>query len=460
MVSERELAATALGCCPRRRSKKLGCNPSDRSAVQRKAARMKRTSSGVRPTPSRNWRLLIAVITLTVVGMPSAAVAAVPPDAAALSTRPCGWPVDVSATTLNVAAPDSNTNYFVQPFYLRSGEQITVRGIYPFARYFSFITYDASGEPVNGVSLHDTDISPDSGSVNPFTTGNAPADPSQRRYTVHVVASGSASAGPNTLSAEPGLGFLIYRLYLPDPPITGRVPFPVITIGNRTLPTCTPTQQTLFTKAFRPVAGVLVSRSAPDPSTVATGPSLFRKASDLAGLFPNPDNQYVFEASTYRPGYVVVIRGKAMSHSVTDQPVTTAANVRYWSMCSNLLQNPYPVVDCKADQDTTVDASGYYTYVISMKRDKPSNATAANGMTWLQWAPPRYAANPPTNVTYLRTMLPNPNFHHAVQSVTTSYNQPSLDARAAAESMQDYYPVGTYCLTTTVERQGPNSCFR
>ncbi len=429
------------------------------SAVRRKAVLMRRTSSGHRYSPARHWRLLlVAVITLTFVGIPSAAFAAAARPAASLPTPPCGWLVDVSATTLNVAAPDSNTNYFVQPFYLRSGEQITVHGIYPFARYFSFITYDASGQPVNGVSLRDTEISPDSGSVNPFTTDNAPADPSQRHYTVHVVAGGSAA--PNTLAAEPGLGFLIYRLYLPDPPITGRVPFPVITEGSRTLRTCTSRQQAIYTKAFRPLASILVSRSAPDPSEVATGPSLFRKASDLAGLFPNPDNQYVFEASTYRPGYVVVIRGKAMSHSVTDQPVTTTANVRYWSMCSNLLQNPYPVVECKADEDTAVDASGYYTYAISMKRDKPSNATAANGVTWLEWAPPRYAANPPTNVTYLRTMLPSPNFSHAVQGITKSYNQPRLDARAAAQSMQAYYPVGVYCLKATFERQGPNSCFR
>ncbi len=95
-----------------------------------------------------------------------------------------------------------------------------------------------------------------------------------------------------------------------------------------------------------------------------------------------------------------------------------------------------------------------------MKRDKPSHATAANGVTWLEWAPPRYAANPPTNVAYLRTMLPSRDFHHAVQGVTTSYNQPRPDALAAARSMQDYYPVGTYCLKTTFERRGPSGCCR
>ncbi len=47
----------------------------------------------------------------------------------------------MSKQTLNVAAPDSNTNYFVQPYYLQPGGEIDVHGAYPFNRYFSFITY-------------------------------------------------------------------------------------------------------------------------------------------------------------------------------------------------------------------------------------------------------------------------------------------------------------------------------
>ncbi|HEU4329544.1 MAG TPA: hypothetical protein VFR40_00410 [Lapillicoccus sp.] len=74
------------------------------------------------------------------------------------------------------------------------------------------------------------------------------------------------------------------------------------------------------------------------------GASLFRRAGDLGGLFPNPDNQYVFQASKWSPGTIIVIRGKAMTFPDTrnGQSVTAPSDVRYWSMCSNEFKEPFP----------------------------------------------------------------------------------------------------------------------
>src|SRR5918998_378597 len=128
----------------------------------------------------------------------------------------CAWLVDVSAQTLNIAAPDTHTHYWVQPYRWGPQSSIVINGTYPFARYFSFVTYTANGVPT-GPSLHDSQILPDAGSVNPFTTPTAPTDPAQRRYTVRVVP--PPATATNTLPGLPadqttGLGFLVYRLYL------------------------------------------------------------------------------------------------------------------------------------------------------------------------------------------------------------------------------------------------------
>jgi hypothetical protein len=144
----------------------------------------------------------------------------------------CGWFADVSAQTLNVAAPDTHSNYWVQPYFLAPGQQLVIHGTYPASRYFSYTAYGADGLPINGTDLHDTQIAPDAGSVNPFTTPNPPADPAQLQYSVRVVSSQPPFTTDNTLAGLPSgpssrLGFLVYRLYLStkpgDPP---RFPIP------------------------------------------------------------------------------------------------------------------------------------------------------------------------------------------------------------------------------------------
>ena len=120
------------------------------------------------------------------------------------------------------------------------------------------------------------------------------------------------------------------------------------------------------------------------------------------------------------------------------------------------------MVQCASDAQTVVNAQGYYLYAISMPQDKPANATAANGVTWLPWATPRQSiGGVPPNTAYLRTMLPAPGFDQAVQAVPTPSPDESAQQAAAdaATAMGEYYPVGAVCTVRQFEIRGPMSCF-
>jgi hypothetical protein len=144
--------------------------------------------------------------------------------------------------------------------------------------------------------------------------------------------------------------------------------------------------------------------------------------------------------------------------------VTTPTQLRYWSWCSNELADPYPAVQCAADDETVLDAQGYYTVVISMPQDRPRNATKANGVTWLAWenaSTARSSAQVVPNIAYLRTMLPAAGFTQAAQGVPAPSAGASAQqlAEQAASAMGAYYPAGVYCTKSQFETQGPLSCF-
>ncbi|MEU7060721.1 hypothetical protein [Streptomyces sp. NPDC046197] len=116
----------------------------------------------------------------------------------------------------------------------------------------------------------------------------------------------------------------------------------------------------------------------------------------------------------YEPDRVAVIRGKAPSfpNTANGQSVLTKTRLRYWSLCQNRLQIPYAVSSCAADFQTSRSKDGRDTYVVSTSRDRPHNATTANGITWIDWGPTNVQS-----VLFLRNMLPAQNLTNAVQDV-------------------------------------------
>lgn len=86
----------------------------------------------------------------------------------------------------NRAFPDVGAVYWTAVFVRPPGSKVEMEGLYPNARFISFIAYDKSGLYVDGTA--DYMIDPDKGSVNTFRNGAkryaTPDD--ERRYTVEI----------------------------------------------------------------------------------------------------------------------------------------------------------------------------------------------------------------------------------------------------------------------------------
>src|SRR5437763_1065363 len=123
------------------------------------------------------------------VAMLAGLAALLAPGASAQSS--CGWTVEISGAQANVAFPDQAARYWGAQLPIPPGFHLEVDGQFPHARYISYITYDAATRAIDGI--HDAQIAPDSGSINPFVAG-ADRTASNRSYKVYVV-DGAPPAG-------------------------------------------------------------------------------------------------------------------------------------------------------------------------------------------------------------------------------------------------------------------------
>ena len=113
----------------------------------------------------------LAIAAFAAPGVASAASVSALPASAGPVTPACAWN-EAAAWTSNTAAPDSSAVYWVLPFTVQDGLQISLAGRFPDARFASFQVYKTGGGDftTNGVSdaLTDYQIKPDRGSVNPW----------------------------------------------------------------------------------------------------------------------------------------------------------------------------------------------------------------------------------------------------------------------------------------------------
>jgi hypothetical protein len=354
----------------------------------------------------------------------------------------------VNADTLNVYLPETDATYWKMDYYLETGRKLVIRGIYPFARFFEFTTYDGDGNPIDNGSIVDKQIKPERGSRNPFRTRKASDNLSERRYRVvikpHADPSNNAVSGlPGGVTA--GDASLIYRLYVPDDPrhLKGDVGLPKITdvdasgVKTRLLP-CKRTQSPAASGASIVAAPAGTEAASPCP------PGIVFNLHSAASLYPNPANKYVLAEACFHSGLVVVVTGNGPTFPDTraGQSVTGASDMRYWSICQNLNMGTYPVVDCKADYEIPLTPGRGYTVVISGNEDRPSNATTAHGVAWLPWGDHSQMA-----IIVLRNMLPDGAFCCSVQKAI-ALGQP-VDV-----VMGPYYPHAKYCTTAGFESDG------
>ncbi|GII78400.1 hypothetical protein Sru01_33820 [Sphaerisporangium rufum] len=410
-------------------------------------------------------RLKAAAVAM--LGLPAVLLAAPQPVAAAAATPDCAWGVFASADTLNVYYPDTAAAYWVQPYTVADDLTIKLSGTYPDSRYMSFNVYKEGGGSfsVNGVgsSLPDHLVLPDAGSTNPW---REPAEPGGR-YTVTVrpdVAPGQANVLPLAPAGTPAgsKGYIVMRVYLPAGGDFSAVELPSIVYERGGVAQPVPPCEGADTAAAdRMVTELGLDQvAAREPSTGRFA----RPSLDEVGVFPNDDAAYLMAAVQPPAGdRVVVVRGKAPSHTPGSHPKPWPAEgtqARYFSLCSNLPLPSRPVVvnelpgggkdyGCRSDDETALDATGRYTYVIGREAQRPAIGRIA-GATFVPFS----LENPamPHRVL-LRNMVVDAGFAEAVQRVPEDGNPDS-----AAAVMGDYYPTAKVCSLSSLAAAGPDGC--
>ena len=400
------------------------------------------------------FAVCLAFATFTAVAVVSTASAQVAP---AIINPTCAFPIIVNQSDANVAYPDTNSTYWAMPTNFSLGDVVTITGQFAYARYMSFNSYDSTGSSVGG--LRDTAILEDAGSINPYLPGQSLTG-TPRNYTVSVNVTNTpqiTSPVAGEIDAIPGVGWLLIRVYVPFDAASpsGGVPIPSMTINGVTKTGCTTFSSE---PAIVALAALIMGPALADAVPPAEVPEF--SFSGGGGLFPNADNKYVYATTSWERGRLILVRGLAPSYPDTPgQALYPEQQLRYWSMCTNLLVTPAPVVQCARDSETALDAQGRYLYVIGADQDHPTDASIAqaNG-TWLKWFGPIGEALPdelkPKGNLILRNMLPNASFANAVQNIPVTQSN-----AAARATMGAYYPEATYCQRSVFERYGADACF-
>lgn len=408
-------------------------------------------------------------ITATVLAMPALASAATP----TLTTPACAWRLETTPSTTNVAFPDSDATYWTTPFTVQDGLQVTVSGTYADARYTSLTVYDSNRSPfmTAGVSsgLPDYLTAPDAGSINPWQQTAGPGG----HFTV-TLSQNAATGETNTVPLAPAgtpsgrTGYLIYRVYLPADANPSSIALPTLTFAQDgtsvTPPVCASTPSSDPPTATATATAATATATATSAADSAA-PQFARGSSGTGGLFPNPDNAYLSAELTPPTGTtVLVIRGKAPRTPQSNDPMpwpSATSDIRYWSVCDNLAVPPLPVVvntlpdgsldyGCRADYQTRLDSTGYYTFVVGTEAQRSAIETIP-GATFVPFSD----ADPTAQHILLFRNLLGGGFDESVQNVPS-------DARpaSAAAVMKDYYPRSALCSLTVLSAGGPQACLR
>lgn len=400
----------------------------------------------------------------------------------AQNERDCAWPIELSPEGFsNITGPDDLARYWVMPF--DRYDQLTIKGTYPNARYFSFTAYDTNylNMPAGVAgSLHDAQIAPDSG-ANPFVTPGTDSG----TYTVVIARDGQTSG--NTINVSTDFGWVLLRVYVPDPDLaltgntlSGGVPLPTIAATEngetRELQPCSPVNKLGDLRAFLadffpPGLDIIGGEGTPSTDRLWFG----APTAPPPVLMPNPDNKYIitFPGDQYQPGRIIVIHGKAPSAPGTSgnpqaraaPPDLRTADVRYWSVCVTNLALPVSAVGCTADPTASLQG-GDYTIVISNDLQRPD--WLRPNVNWIPWGDEGYP-----KVVFFRNMLPATNFPYAIQDAiaagcTFDFDFPTLPARGVVDTaakcaqgvMGDYYPVAAWCDRSTFVHGGWRACIK
>lgn len=402
--------------------------------------------------------------------------------------RSCAWQARMDPGVVNTAYPDQYANYWFLALPAAPGASLTLKGLYPHARYMSVVSYAGAAQSADG--LNDLSIAPDAGSENPFIGGHRRDTADEVRHwtvTVRYVAPNELPPTvrePNTVytsnadGSKRGTGFvLIYRVYRPDATydargdITGGVGLPDVTYnladGSSAFVSHCPYQEL----PANPVNGMVANAGQPQSGSNSLmypgfNPPVWHKFQNFArslsqgatengytgttfsdavkpaadalppgGFLDNTDNNYIFTLLSHGYGPIAVFRGALPSTPDTfpnTEVMPPPTQLRYWSICSNdgPSQRFYGCADDNLVRPT-MDGD-HFTVVVSKAADKP--ASVSNGTchcVWLPWGPSS------SSVIIVRNMLPlsRDQFPNAIQYASYGNEKAGLGP---------YHPQGCY----------------
>ena len=407
--------------------------------------------------------------------------------------------------------PDMQSTYFISRFTMPPGSAMTLRGEFPYARFFQFALYRFERETfvAIGETFRGPDFEPDPGSTNPFRVG-ADRLAAQRNYTIHILAE-DAPRDPGQREANTLYGGRdgaalegVIRIYLADQdkdgagwgpgdtPFAGKgLPTYEATLADGTKLTAEQVVQQFgmpFSGATRQPMTTdewveLVNSNDNDPelalnSAPARNPPQWEKywtnAYTLVGAFKPPherakiryegamegggEGPYLVTYLSRQFGPVYVLQGKMPTFPDTfagkdgkGSAIMPDAQTQYWSLVSCEAVPSGQVADGITDFQVPLDADRNYTIVVSRPENRPKNATLENGVAWLKWSPRGEGLADPRNRSDFGMMIMR------IMANNTSWEQrPDRIIKPGTGSavMGPYFPKGYYTTTADFETNG------
>jgi len=376
-------------------------------------------------------------------------------------------PPEVSAEYVspwNLAFPrtlfftDLHANYPMRYYQSDPSLEMVIQGDYPYCAYFSFIAYDADHRPI--ASIHDSQIAPDPGSINPFRPGeefNAP----NRRFTLIVrwtaPAEGSAETGFRGIQSARGNvlylgtredgrenpeGLLGYRRYLPSEGLDEDcgvkkplVYFRKISDGSLVKPPSPGLDKIrarwlMLRKAGAIPTALLSGRKAWQESrSVGKEPDRvlqWRRSVQAAG--ENPETVYLIAGVKPDPKQLLLIRWKAPTFPDTYHlyNITGREDMRYWSL--SFASSRSFTLFTLADAEAVIGPDGYVNLVVGFGAPRPTEATAENGYTWVN------LKGKPVSILVYRNMVPSLDFPYLAGAVPAG--------EMVSDQLGEYLPQG------------------
>src|SRR6266536_3102652 len=375
--------------------------------------------------------------------------------------------------------PDKRPTYFFGEMEIPAGAELTVRGRYPHVRYFKFSIYVHERNTFvaeAGGSIAGIHIEPDPGSTNPYRVG-ADRDAKPRNFTIPILAkdapANAADRARNTvyLGNQTKTIFGGFRMYVSDRGYDGAG------WGLADAPSLEGpgiTYDATLADGSKLVGDEVVKRigklmgDAPPPIDADAWYKLVNNKDNNPFMTPaerakvpvatqmegggDPTTAYIVNYISRKYGPLYVFRAKLPTFPNTwaNTKIMPDGQVQYWSVATMASFTNGSLWDGVFDMQVPLDKDGYYTIVVSRPEDRPKNATAKNGVAWIDWGPGEGLDDPRNRKDWgallMRYMVPHKDFQYSPLKA----DRPDK----LAEVMGPYYPRGYYTTKAKFEAEG------